>query len=67
MNIKVGDKVVRMLAGTIPMPLVVTDVTDKLIICGDYTFDKLTGAEIDDYFGFGPPPKYTCSVLRYTN
>lgn len=28
-----------------------------------WTFDTKTGAEIDDYFGWGPPPKITGSFI----
>lgn len=47
-HIKVGDIVTRMLAGTIPMELKVTEVTDTLIACGPWEFDRITGHEIDD-------------------
>lgn len=63
-NVKVGDRVVRMLAGSIPMELRVTDVTDKLILCGEWTFDRQTGAEVDEYLGWGPPPAYTGSYIQ---
>jgi hypothetical protein len=62
-NLRVGDVVVRMLAGTIPMKLQVSDITDQLIICGDWQFDKATGAEIDEELGWGPPPLMTGSYL----
>jgi hypothetical protein len=57
-EIKVGDVVTRWLAGTIPMELRVTEITDDRIVCGGWEFDKATGAEIDEYLGWGPPPKY---------
>lgn len=74
MDVKVGDVVTRMLCGTIPMQLRVTAVTEKLIICAvpgfetgphadAWTFDRETGAEIDDYLDWGPPPKRTGSYL----
>jgi hypothetical protein len=63
-KVKVGDVVTRMLAGTIPMALRVTEITVLSIICGDYTFDKVTGAEIDDYLNWGPPPLMTGSFLK---
>ena len=47
---QVGDVVVRLLAGTIRMPLKVTEITETEIICGDWIFDKMTGFEIDDAF-----------------
>lgn len=55
---KVGDKVTRMLAGTIPMELTITAMTEDRIICGDWEFDLKTGAEIDEELGWGPPPKF---------
>lgn len=61
-NVKAGDIVVRLLAGSIPMELRVQSVTDSIIDCG-WTFDKKTGAEIDDDLGWGPPPKMTGSYL----
>jgi hypothetical protein len=53
-ELAVGDRVVRMLAGTIPMELVVTAVTEERIICGAWEFDRTTGAEIDEDLGWGP-------------
>lgn len=63
MNVKVGDTVTRMIAGIISMKLKVTSITDTIIECGDWTFDKATGAEIDEYLGYGPPPMMTGSYL----
>ena len=66
-HVKVGDVVTRMLAGTIPMKLKVTAVTDTLIECGSgdegWAFDRKTGAEVDDFLNWGPPPKMTGSYL----
>lgn len=62
-NPKVGDTVLRMLAGSIPCELRVSEVTDERIICGGWEFDRMTGAEIDDDLGWGPPPKMTGSFL----
>ena len=57
----------RMLAGTTPIKLEVTEVTPELITCGWWTFDPKTGAEIDDDLGWGPPPKRTGSyIVRVT-
>ena len=47
------------------MPLTVTEVTRDKIICGDWEFDKTTGAEIDDVLDWGPPPKPTGSYILY--
>lgn len=62
---KIGDKVTRMLAGIVPMELTITDLTKDRIICGAWEFDRATGAEIDDYLDFGPPPKITGSYLVF--
>jgi hypothetical protein len=63
-DLKVGQPVVRMLAGVVPMPLKVTAVTDKRIICGAWEFDRATGAEIDEELGWGPPPLATGSFIK---
>lgn len=51
---KVGDKVTRMLAGRIPMTLIVTAIDDEFIhVGGGWKFDKTTGAEVDEELGWG--------------
>lgn len=62
-QINVGDEVVRYLAGELRMELTVTEVTHDRIICGDWEFDRTTGAEIDDVLDWGPPPKSTGSYI----
>ena len=62
-KLKVGDTVVRMLAGTLPMKLRVSKVTDQIITCHDWEFDRATGAEIDELLDWGPPPRMTGSYL----
>ena len=62
-NIEVGDVVVRMLDGTLPMKLRVSKVTAQVITCVDWEFDRATGAEIDELLGWGPPPLMTGSFL----
>jgi hypothetical protein len=64
-NLKVGDKVTRMLAGTIPMELTVTEIKDGVITCEmGYQFNAKTGGEIDDYFGWtGEPNTLTGSYI----
>jgi hypothetical protein len=47
-NLKVGDEVIRWLAGTIPMKMKVTALTNDVITCEWWTFDRKTGVEIDD-------------------
>ena len=53
-DVQVGDMVYRYFGGDgIPfMSLIVTDVTDRLIVCDDYTFCIETGAEVDEYLGW---------------
>lgn len=56
-HVKVGDLVVRLLAGELPMELVVTDVSDEVIVCGGpagWRFDRATGIEVDEELGWGP-------------
>lgn len=64
-DIKVGDEVIRMLGvPAIPLPLRVTQITEQLIHCGDWQFDRITGAEVDELLGWGPPPKVTGSYIK---
>ena len=58
---KPGDTAVREMCGE--MPLKVTEVTDKLIICGPWQFDRATGAEVDEELGWGPEFGCTGSYL----
>lgn len=53
-DVKVGDTVTRLLAEVVPMQLVVTAVDERLIYCGDYTFDRATGFEVDEELHMGP-------------
>ena len=54
-DVAVGDTVYRFFAGIpTPMLLQVTAVTKDRIICSEWEFDKRTGAEIDEFFGWGP-------------
>lgn len=47
-SIKVGDIIERMLGFAIPIYVIVSEITDNLIICGPWTFDRKTGIEVDD-------------------
>ncbi len=51
--LKSGDIVHRNLGGSL-MRLKVSEVTPDLVICGDWTFCRHTGAEIDEELGWGP-------------
>jgi len=62
-KLKVGDVVIRYLAGTIRMPLKVTAITKDRIVCELWEFDPITGAEIDDDLSWGPSPKMTGSFI----
>jgi hypothetical protein len=64
-HLKVGDQVTRLLAGKIPMKLEVIEIKPDRIIAGLWEFDPVTGAEIDDDLGWGPPPKVTGSFLKH--
>ena len=63
MELRVGDTVTRMLAGQVAHELVITDLTDAVITCAEWTFCRHTGAEIDELLGWGPPPMMTGSYL----
>jgi hypothetical protein len=51
-DLRVGDRVTRVLAGTVRMPLVVTALDAHTVSCGDWTFDRTTGGEIDALLGW---------------
>lgn len=54
--IKPGDKLTRMLAGTVPMEMEVEFVDDEFIFCvGGWKFNKEFGYEIDEDLGWGVP------------
>lgn len=60
-EVKAGDTVTRMIAGSIPMVLKVTAV-DEYIHCGPWKFSRKTGAEIDEEIGWDEST--TGSVLK---
>ena len=62
-NVNVGDKVIRNLAG-IELEFEVTDMRDGRIICGPWEFDQKTGAEIDDDLGWGPNGTGSCIYVK---
>jgi hypothetical protein len=51
-DLKVGDTVERMLAGTIPMKLKVSEIVGNMIYCGPWKFSIKNGAEIDEDLGW---------------
>jgi hypothetical protein len=53
-HVKAGDRVTRVMGGSIIMELLVTRVDDHLIHCGGgWTFDRETGIEEDEELGWG--------------
>ena len=66
-HLKVGDSVTRMLGGVAPMHMKVTEVTEDLIVCGAWTFDRATGVEIDEDLHWGPKYGVTGSYLQQEN
>lgn len=53
-HVKVGDVVTRLLAGKIPMKMLVTHVDTKTMTCGGgWMFDRETGWEEDSDLGWG--------------
>lgn len=66
-QVRVGDVGLRYFGeGFGPMRLRMTEVADELISCGGghgWTFDRATGAEIDDELGWGPAYGITGSYL----
>lgn len=63
-SLKVGDRVIRWLAGTIPMDLLITEVVAGRIICGSWEFDQRTGMEVDDTLEWGPIYGRTGSYIK---
>lgn len=61
-SVKEGDTVIRFVAGTMPTELEVTHVTNDRIVCADWEFDRISGAEIDELLGWGPPPQRISDV-----
>jgi hypothetical protein len=59
-----GQKVMRLLAGTIEMPMTITKVHEGLAHCGPWTFDDETGVEEDPDLGFGVAQGLTGSYIK---
>lgn len=64
---RIGATVDRMVAGMVLMQLTITAIEDDLVVCGAWTFDRTTGAEVDDELGWGPAYAYTGSYIRACN
>lgn len=63
---KEGQKVIRLLAGTIPVPMTITRVHEGLVHCGPWQFDDETGIEEDPELGFGVEFGLTGSYIKET-
>lgn len=69
--LKVGDKVIRYLCGTIPMPMVVLKVSPELITCGgpeypeaEWEFEPKYGIEHDPEITKDLPKGMIISFIR---
>lgn len=66
-HIRPGEVVCRLLVGRIPILMTVARVDEERIYCDEdgmtWSFDRLTGAEIDDGIGWGPRYGTTGSYL----
>jgi len=51
-QLKVGDTVTRLLAGSLPVELIVSEITEDKICCGPWEFHPQTGGEIDEELGW---------------
>jgi len=62
-GVEVGDTIIRRFIDddkdSPTVSLAVTAVEDDRVVCGSWTFDMKTGAEIDEQLGWGPHPQYT--------
>jgi len=65
-ELALGDPVIRWVGGRdgVPMRLTVSRITDERIVCGPWEFDRASGAEIDEFLGWGPPPLLTGSFIE---
>lgn len=75
-DLKYGDKILRLLGGSLPMEMYVISNEEDVITCTvseglddpntqlKWTFDAASGAEIDDDLGWGPAYGVTGSVLK---
>lgn len=68
---KVGDKVTRMVAGTLAVPMTVVEIKGDLLVCSAddspqgifWEFDINTGMEVDESLEWGPKFRATGSIL----
>lgn len=66
--VRVGDTVRRQIADSakLVMKLEVTRITDSVIECGPFVFDRATGAEIDEALHWGPSYGQTGSMIQFS-
>lgn len=57
-DVEVGEVVTRMLGGTTPVKLRVTEITQQRIVCGPWSFGRHDGQEIDDDISVTTPVSY---------
>lgn len=78
-HLKVGDPFIRLLAGSIPMEMIVTKIENESLFAraknlsyessscndeADWQFDRKTGVEIDEDLHWGPKYGVTGSFIK---
>ena len=53
-SLQVGDRVTRVVAGQPMGEFTVSSVDERLLHCGAWAFDRITGIELDPELGWGP-------------
>ncbi|OAI41263.1 hypothetical protein AYO40_03520 [Planctomycetaceae bacterium SCGC AG-212-D15] len=66
-HIKPGDIVLRAVGESVMMAMKVTGITEDLIICGSWKFDRETGMEEDEDLGWGVAHGRTGTKLVLAN
>lgn len=74
MELKIDQKLTRLLGGSIPMEVIIGEIDDETIKVGSvdgiisytdgWTFCKKTGVEIDERFKWGPKYGQTGSYIK---
>ncbi len=63
-DLRAGDRVLRTFGSHPAMTLTTTEVGGGLIRCGPWTFDRETGAEVDEDLQWGPAFGRTGSYIE---
>lgn len=66
-QLKAGDTIDRIMGPGLVVPLIISKIDEKLIHCGPWKFDKLSGAEVDEELGWGPEFGQTGSWIQPQN